>query len=599
MKTYLRSSGFIISQTFRASPRRTVITVALSLVMSAIPAMQVLAIAALVNSLKGAHSMGDVIVPLLWVVLIVGFTGPVRVACATIRLMAMTRAAAAMQTRLAHRVARMRPSELVKPATTTAIEKHNRAISEQVSYQFESLVAGVLEQTLAVVGVIIALFAFSKLAGLLVLLALVPTMVSAKILGGVQTRMWESLGTLFGRERYLRDLLVREKTATELSGLGTGERVADMVRRTWIDVVAARDKLSKAVLGMDWAIGAITTVLLVGAMGAVVVDMHYGPAAVAGVYGVMAAMASVGGAAGSIGASVQNSPQCEGLRVFFADSGKQKRGEQVIVPTAERLAGANMQHRYPGAAVDTLRDVSVEARRGEIIALVGVNGAGKTTTVNALLGLTELSGGTVSIDGQTQAELSEDVWLGYFGLLTQEFGRYEMTIREVVCLGTPRTGITDEEVWAALESARAADLVRKFPLGLDTQLGEQWGGLGVSGGQWQRLALARIYLRDPAIWVLDEPTSAIDAEAEQDIFRELARTRHNRITIVVSHRAWTLKGMDRIYVIDGGRVVQQGRYEELMAEPGRFSEIFAEQLDGGISRRPPVDQALGVAATSR
>ncbi|MBP2382713.1 ABC-type multidrug transport system fused ATPase/permease subunit [Brachybacterium sacelli] len=97
--------------------------------------------------------------------------------------------------------------------------------------------------------------------------------------------------------------------------------------------------------------------------------------------------------------------------------------------------------------------------------------------------------------------------------------------------------MTDAEVWDALRSAHAADMVAAMPEGLDQQLGEQWGGVGISGGQWQRLALARIYLRDAPIWVLDEPTSAIDAEAEQEIFHELQRTKHGRITVVVSHRA--------------------------------------------------------------
>jgi ATP-binding cassette, subfamily B, bacterial len=594
VKVYLRSSWFIISQTFAASPGRTVFTMALSFVMAAIPAMQVLAIAALVNSLTGADGLDDVMVPLLWVVLIVGLSGPVRVSCANIRSMAMTRSGAALQTRLARRIARMHPSELVKPATTTAIEKHNRVISEQISWQFEVLVAGVLEQTLAVVGVVITLFAFSKLAGLLVILALIPPLVSAKILGKVQVGMWEGLGKLFGRERYLRDLLVREKTATELSGLGTSGRVADMVEGKWREAEVVRDKMSKAVIAHDWVIGIISTVLLVGAMGAVVVGLDYGPDSVAGVYGVMAAMGSVGAAAYSLGDTVQNAPQTEEVRVFFAAEDHAERGAQLIVPTAGQIVARSLRHRYSGAEDDSLKDVSVEARRGEIIALVGVNGAGKTTTVNALLGLTELSGGSVAIDGRTQEEMSEDLWLGHFGLLTQEFGRYEMTVREAICLGTPRTDVRDEEVWAALESAHAAGLVRKFPDGLDTQLGEQWGGLGVSGGQWQRLALARIYLRDAAIWVLDEPTSAIDAEAEQEIFHELARTRQDRITIVVSHRAWTLKGMDRIYVIDDGAVVQQGTYEDLLGADGRFREIFSEQLSGAGAPSIPAGEGIGL-----
>jgi ATP-binding cassette subfamily B protein len=121
-------------------------------------------------------------------------------------------------------------------------------------------------------------------------------------------------------------------------------------------------------------------------------------------------------------------------------------------------------------------------------------------------------------------------------------------------------------------------MVRRFEDGLDQQLGAQWdGGVGLSGGQWQRLSLARIHLRSAPIWILDEPTSAIDAEAEQDIFRELQRSKAQRITIVVSHRAWTLRGMDEILVIDEGKVVERGRYDELLATGGRFAEIFAEQ----------------------
>ena len=121
-------------------------------------------------------------------------------------------------------------------------------------------------------------------------------------------------------------------------------------------------------------------------------------------------------------------------------------------------------------------------------------------------------------------------------------------------------------------------------LPLDTQLGQQWGGSGISGGQWQRLALARILLRNAGVWILDEPTSAIDAEAEREIFAGLRRTKDTRITIVVSHRAWTLRAMDRIYVIDDGSVVQCGTYPELMAQPdGRFARLFAthhESADG-------------------
>jgi ATP-binding cassette subfamily B protein len=220
-----------------------------------------------------------------------------------------------------------------------------------------------------------------------------------------------------------------------------------------------------------------------------------------------------------------------------------------------------------------------------MIALVGSNGAGKTTTVNALIGVVQPTSGTVLVDGRSvKFPVSRDHG-SEFGLLSQEFGRYEFTVRTAVGLGTPRQELTDDAVWAALDAARIGNLVRGLPDGLDTQLGQQWGGIGLSGGQWQRLALARIWLRDAGIWILDEPTSAIDAEAEAEIFAELQQGKEDRITIVVSHRAWTLRGMDRIYVFDRGRIIQVGNYHALLDRPGRFAELFAEQLNNGRSGR--------------
>lgn len=207
-----------------------------------------------------------------------------------------------------------------------------------------------------------------------------------------------------------------------------------------------------------------------------------------------------------------------------------------------------------------------------------MNGAGKTTTLNAIMGHLDTNAGTVTIDGADADTLPVVRRLGYFGLLTQEFGRYEFTVRDVVRIGRPDGQAADSDIWRALENAHICDVVRAMPDGLDTQLGPQFGGVGLSGGQWQRLALARIYLRNAPIWILDEPTSAIDAEAERQIFAELQRTKSERITIVVSHRAWTLKGMDRIYVFDHGRIVEDGTYDQLLDYHGRFAGIFTEQV---------------------
>ncbi|MEU8223186.1 ABC transporter ATP-binding protein [Kribbella sp. NPDC048915] len=247
---------------------------------------------------------------------------------------------------------------------------------------------------------------------------------------------------------------------------------------------------------------------------------------------------------------------------------------RAVVPVVHSVALDNISFQYPGAPEPTLADVSLHACRGELVALVGVNGAGKSTAVNLLIGALRPHRGRVLINGDDVSALSEGERLAHFGLLVQEFGRFEFTLRDTVGLGAPGA-VTDRDIRAALSGSFAAELP------LDTQLGQQWGGTGISGGQWQRLALARIRLRSAGVWILDEPTSAIDAEAEREIFAELRRTSAGRITIVVSHRAWTLRGMDRIYVIDAGAVVQQGTYDELMNHPdGRFARLFATQAEG-------------------
>ncbi len=146
-----------------------------------------------------------------------------------------------------------------------------------------------------------------------------------------------------------------------------------------------------------------------------------------------------------------------------------------------------------------------------------------------------------------------------------------------MALGAPAP-VGDSHIWQALRHAEAADFIAQLPEGLDTTLGEQWGGQGLSGGQWQRLALARICLRNAGIWILDEPTSALDAETEREVFAHLAASKRERITIVVSHRASTLRDMDRIVVFDRGRVVQEGGYSQLLAAPGVFRQMFRTEV---------------------
>ncbi len=175
-----------------------------------------------------------------------------------------------------------------------------------------------------------------------------------------------------------------------------------------------------------------------------------------------------------------------------------------------------------------------------------------------------------------------------FGFLFQDYGRFELTIRQYVTLGVPGSP-SEAAIWRALQDARADRLVARMPDGVDTQLGEQWHGRTISGGEWQRLALARVFLRlalarvflrNAPVWILDEPTSAVDAATEEEVFACLAERSTAHSTLVVTHRASTLRHADLIHVMVEGRIVQTGDYHELCSRGGPFRSLFEASLPG-------------------
>lgn len=421
----------------------------------------------------------------------------------------------------------------------------------------------------------VSVWTISPWAGVLVVLAVVPSLVTSSWVAVVEDRQWPAIGEFERKLGYYQEQLVFGRTGTELATLGSGTRMARLADEAQAERNRLHDAVLRTMMRGEILAGIVTAALIAGALASIAFGGGGGSGIAAGTLGVLTGISATQGAGYSYGSVMRQAPKITRFREFVGSI--EPAAPTVIVPVVHELRAENLQVTYPGKDVPALTGFSFTARRGEAIAFVGINGAGKTTAVNALMGIIDVDHGRVEIDGVDVAELSRFERLGYFGLLTQEFGRYEVTVRESVALGTPELEVSDERVWGALDAARAGDLVRSFPHGLDTQLGTQWSGTGLSGGQWQRIALARIHLRSAGIWLLDEPTSVIDAEAEQEVFAELRHTAADRITIVVSHRAWTLRGMDRIYVFDEGRIVEQGRYDELLAAGGRFSEIFAEQ----------------------
>ncbi|MBD2759004.1 ABC transporter ATP-binding protein [Yimella sp. cx-573] len=241
---------------------------------------------------------------------------------------------------------------------------------------------------------------------------------------------------------------------------------------------------------------------------------------------------------------------------------------------------------YPGAKSTTFQGLSLDLPAGSTVAVVGENGAGKSTLVNLLTGMYDPDAGAIEVDGVPLTDLDLDAWRACGSGAFQDHTRFEFTARDAVGVGDLTCEPNDEVVHGALERAAATDVLRALPDGLDTQLGTEWGGVGLSGGQWQRLAIARAMMRTrPLLLVLDEPTSALDPATEHALFDGYAeaarRTRDNGgITVLVTHRFSTVSAADLVVVMAGGAVAEVGTHAELMARGGTYSQLYALQAAG-------------------
>jgi len=264
---------------------------------------------------------------------------------------------------------------------------------------------------------------------------------------------------------------------------------------------------------------------------------------------------------------------------------------EVILPTGSSVRGPHpedgirfedVSFTYPGAQEAALENITLHLVPGTSLALVGENGSGKTTLIKLLTRLYAPTSGRILLDGQDLAEWDEAALRERIGVIFQDFARYQLLVGENVGAGDERY-FEDEERWrAAAVKGRASDFIDTLPAGYQTQLGKWFkDGRELSGGQWQKIALSRAFMRSRAdILVLDEPTAAMDAQAEAEVFEHFRQLARERITILISHRFSTVRMADQIVVLNNGHIIERGSHEELMQLHGRYAQLFTLQARG-------------------
>jgi len=251
-------------------------------------------------------------------------------------------------------------------------------------------------------------------------------------------------------------------------------------------------------------------------------------------------------------------------------------GARALADFTTVLSFEGVSFRYPGAPDSTLRDISLHVRRGEVVAFVGMSGAGKSTLIDLVPRFHEVTSGRITVDGHDVRDITQASLRAQIAVVTQETFLFSDSIHYNIAYGRP--GATTEAIARAARQAHAEEFVLACPEGYATLVGER--GVRLSGGQRQRLAIARAFLKDPPILILDEATSDLDAESEFMVQQALTDLMHGRTVLVIAHRLATVRNADRIVVVHEGRLAEIGSHDELLARDGVYRRLYALQMEG-------------------
>ena len=444
--------------------------------------------------------------------------------------------------------------------------------------------AGLLRAAAGALGAVVALIALAPLFAPVVLLAAAPLWLAARRRSRAFHRFARSITPQDRERRYLTDLLAARDAAKEVRAFGLVRFLRDRHARLWDHRLAELRSVADRQLTFSVLADLAASLTVSGALLALIVMTLADRVSLAGAGAAAATIALLGqrlrAAATSTASLTESALQIDDYLALVAEPPGEQAGLPAF-PAPERpfpVRAEDVTFSYAGARGPALRGVSLEIAPGEVVALVGENGSGKTTLAKLLAGLYVPGGGRVTLDGMDTATADRDELRRRIALIFQDFMRYSLTAGENVGLGRAERLPDDEGVQRAARSAGVHQALEGLPEGYGTRLGPAFaGGTDLSIGQWQRVALARAIFRDAPFVILDEPTASLDARAEAELFAGIRELLTGRSVLLISHRFSTVRSADRIHVMHEGEIVESGTHDELIAEDGRYAELFGLQ----------------------
>ena len=443
------------------------------------------------------------------------------------------------------------------------------------------------QNLVSLVSYAVLLFGFSGWAVVLLVAAGLPGFVAEAKFSNDAFRLFRWRSPERRMQAYLETVLAREDHAKEVKLYGLGERLLARYKAIHHRLFAQERQLAIRRDSWGFALGLLATAALYGGYCWVVVSAVRGRITIGQMTMYLLlfrqGQAAVSAALGAISGLYEDNLYLSTLYEYLDTPARPPGGTATSGPDpADGLRLENVGFTYPGAETAALAGIDLHLQPGHSLALVGANGSGKTTLIKLITRLYVPTTGRILLDGRDLEEWDVVALRRRFGVIFQDFVRYQLLVGENIGAGD-EPHFEEEQRWReAAALGQAEDMVASLPQQYQTQLGKWFqGGRELSGGQWQKVAVSRSFMRrDADILVLDEPTAAMDAQAEAEVFRHVRDTAEGRMIILISHRFSTVRMADEIIVLDSGRIVERGDHESLLRADGMYARLFELQARG-------------------